>query len=328
LGFSGLISPEMLGVAMRRLRFRAKSGLENPLRHARSSISDTLLAVRPLLLVLLLAQGLTAAEPEALPEPIRIAVSATGGVQYVPGGWSRLRGGVDVRYEEVEIRADHIEMRQSPVGAGTANLIDEVRVLPGPQGPVPDRVVFDSTRSQLPALGLRARLVPTKILGRRLPLADPLAPSATVAAGEITPMPASSATTVRWLIELHDLGDFSSAIRNQATWIDHTGWADRLDLILVADVGPDGQLGPQRLERIDMIGKRSAPLRRARLTRLKQAVPERLGAREADTFAESMWFSINLAADGSVQGLQTGTDTFGDLQGLAQPLLPGGPAHP
>ncbi len=286
--------------------------------------------MRPLLLALLLVQGLTAAEPEALPEPIRISVSATGGVQFVPGagGMSRLRGGVDVRYEEVEVRADHIELRLSPMAEGGVNLVDEVRVLPGPQGPVPDRVVFDSTRSQLPALGLRARLVPIKMLGRRLPLADPQVLSATVADGVIAPMPASSATAVRWLVELPDLGDFTAAVRTKTTWIDHTGWAERLDLVLVAEVGPDGQLGAQRVERIDLIGKSSPPRRRARLTRLKQAIPERLGAREADTFAESAWFSLVLAADGTVQKLDSGSDYFGDMQGLAQPLLPGGSVPP
>jgi hypothetical protein len=219
---------------------------------------------------------------------------------------SQLTGGVVLGYEKIKVAADAMDFSQSLFPGTSASVLDEGRMNPGPKGPTPDRVLFDTRETQLPRIGFHGTLTPASAHIRRLP-SDPALPK-----------------TARYSVLLTALGDFSGSLLSHGDWYPFEGWADHADVDLSAQVGEHG-LGEWTIRTITLYGAEQ-PKRKAMLRRLN---PPTLGpepenpssaerAKNAAAEVRSSTIIITFLENGDAD-IRFGGDTEGNLIGDLMP---------
>jgi hypothetical protein len=242
-----------------------------------------------------------AADPPGLarliPSQFTVTAGEGGTISLVNGAPSELRGGVQVEYESVSLSCDHLSYWQSPLAGAKAPQLERVLILAGPKGADPQRVIFDTRATRLPAIGFRGLLTPGAVEIQRQPL-DPAHPG-----------------MVQYQIHLQEVGDFVGEMRSSSGWSPHAGWAETADLAVVADIVPEG-LGNPRFQNIILQGrpaKDGQAKRPARLVRLRQALAapqavNAIGADAIDMGIEGSTLTIEFDEAGRVLSLKPGLD--------------------
>jgi hypothetical protein len=219
----------------------------------------------PLVCLLILLFGpLMAVEPEV---PVAVGTAFRldyngGRVALKDGEANHLDGGVEAWYEQVHLQGQALEWTQTPLGGVGQAIIDGLRLTPGPDGFAADRVLVDSRASRLPMVGFRGLLTPQSIVVVRRP-ADPLDPA-----------------SARWTVTLAKPGYFAGELLTSGGWAPHAGWAEEIEIEVVADVAGPAISNP-RFATIHLLGRQAAQAServRCRLDRLRQplARPEDL----------------------------------------------------
>jgi hypothetical protein len=193
-----------------------------------------------------------AIDPDAAPQ--LVTVTAGNGISLSIRSQqptvSQLSGGVVIGYEKVRIAADAMDFSQSLFPGTSASVLDEGRMMPGPKGPTPDRVLFDTRETQLPRIGFRGALRPATAHIHRLP------------------PDASAPRTAHFRVLLTALGEFSGSLRIHDEWYPHEGWADHAEIDAYAQVTERG-LGDWVPRTITLFGS-DDPKRKAMIRRLAQ----------------------------------------------------------
>ncbi|MBA2481067.1 MAG: hypothetical protein H0V44_10410 [Planctomycetes bacterium] len=165
---------------------------------------------------------------------------------------SQLSGGVRLQYEHVVIASETLDFSQSEFADSTLSILSEGRLLAGPNGPTPERILFDTRETRLPRIGFRGMLNP---IAAHITRKEPESPSTRLA---------------YFRILLVGLGEFSGDLRVKAKWSPHEGWADQAIIEAVADVTDKG-LSTPRLRSITFLGSEQ-PKRLAEIVRPAQEV--------------------------------------------------------
>lgn len=236
-------------------------------------------------------EGVPATPPEPATPPVPMATGVPFRLQYnggqlalKAGELSHLDGGVEAWYEQVHLHCQTLEWTQTVYPGSTEPILDALRLTAGPESHAPDRVLLDTRQSRLPLVGFRGVLTPARIDVVRRP-AD-----------------AADPTHVRWKVTLAKPGYFAGDLLTKTGWAAHAGWAEEIELDVVADVSPTGIASP-RFSAIHFFGRQASNPKdrvRCRLDRLTKplARPEDL----ADTPAEAAQFgyqamSLTIAFD-------------------------------
>jgi hypothetical protein len=165
---------------------------------------------------------------------------------------SQLSGGVRLQYEKVVVAGESLDFSQSEFADSKLSVLSEGRLLAGPNGPTPDRILFDTRESRMARVGFRGVLTP---VAAHITRQEPEAPNTRLAAFRVL---------------LVGLGAFSGDLRVKDKWLPHEGWADHAVLEAVADVTEKGLANP-RLRSITFFGS-DQPKRLAEIMRPAQEV--------------------------------------------------------
>lgn len=203
------------------------------------------MTIRPLL-VLLLPLVLLAEEPLPSATAVPLATGVPFRLQYnggqlalKPGELSHLDGGVEAWYEQVHLHCQALEWTQAPFPGVADPILDTLRLTAGPDSHAPDRVLLDTRASRLPLVGFRGMLAPARVDVVRRPH-DPADPG-----------------RARWKVTLTKPGYFAGDLLTKTGWVGHAGWAEEIELDVVADVGPEGLRAP-RFAAIHFFGRQAA----------------------------------------------------------------------
>lgn len=134
--------------------------------------------------------------------------------------------GMHLVYQGLLIEAESLEVLRSPYPGLTRPDLEKGDLLSGPKGPRaegrPPFVVLDTRRSTDPKIGFRGRLEPRQVhLLRRPP--DPKTPKLAV-----------------FSLRLLELGDIEGEVKVKEGWRRVSGWAERAEGLLAADVEASG----------------------------------------------------------------------------------------
>lgn len=260
------------------------------------------MTILPLIAVLLPLALLAGEDPTSSPLPVPLAVGVPFRLHYnggqlalKPGDLSHLDGGVEAWYEQVHLHSQALEWTQTAYPGTTMAILDTLTLTAGPDSHTAEKVLLDTRASRLPLVGFRGLLTPAGISVVRLP-----------------PDPADSAHA-RWKVTLAKPGYFAGDLLTKTGWIPHAGWAEEIELEVIADLSAAGIAAP-RFTAIHFFGRQAAQAKdrvRCRLDRLSKplARPEDL----ADTPIDAVEFGY--------QGL-TLTIAF-DTQGRYAYTVPG-----
>jgi len=235
------------------------------------------------------AVGAAETTPPVDPVPPSLNVSAGNGQFTAPTGSEARSGvlndGVVADYGGLRIAADTVTAAEAAFRGSAQPVLDTVRLSPGPKGPGAELVTLDSQECQLPRVGFRGMIAPHLVRATRQP-AEPTEPA-----------------TVRYLVDLQDVGDFAGRLRRDGRWVLYEGWADHAELLVSAQLGERGLTG-WSLDAIVMHGSEK-PLRKAELRRPAQPAnpPDpavAAGAARATTIR--LEFSEGEVVDGSFSG--------------------------
>jgi hypothetical protein len=225
---------------------------------------------------------------------------------------SKLLGGVEIGYEKIRIRCDHVDYWQSLLPGTKRAVLDRAYFINGPDAAEPEHVVFDSRKTELPTVGFRGLMTPVKVEVLRQPL-DELQPK-----------------LARFRVLLHQLGDFAGELQSANGWAPYAGWADEAEMELVADVVEAGLIKP-RFTTIVFIGRAAAAgetRRGARFERLEQPIPPGTAAKMLHTQAMNWWvessrITVAFDATGRAKQIDTDHDTHGEgTPSLDMPVQP------
>ena len=212
-----------------------------------------------LLLALLLPFALLGVDEVQPPTAVPLAVGVPFRLQYnggqlalKPGEVSHLDGGVQAWYEQVHLHSQTLEWTQSILAGANVEVLETLRLTAGPESHAPDRVLLDTRASQLPLVGFRGLLTPAKIDVIRLPSL------------------ATDQGVARWKVTLAHVGFFAGDLLTKTGWVPHAGWAEEIQIDVVANVGPAGIATP-RFAAIHFFGHQAPQAKdrvRCRLDRL------------------------------------------------------------
>jgi hypothetical protein len=188
-----------------------------------------------------------------------------------PGVPGEMTEGVKLWQSGIFVHADTIGWRNQRLPDGR-DLLDWAEVRPGPNGPQPDRVHIDSTRSTLPSLAARVVMSPRFVQVERIP-DDPQRPD--------RPQLRTTALGV---------GDFTCQLRAPAGWLPHRGWCKRLELFSEL---PPGETMPV-VRMLVLHGENDLPRRAARIERSD----ERFG--DQPPWLTGMRIEFTIGADGAI----------------------------
>jgi len=201
--------------------------------------------------------------------------------------------GASVTYEKIVILADAINIADSYYPGTTVLTLEHGRISPGPNGPTPTRVSFDTRRTQLPRAAFRGLLTPVSAIIDRMPF-DALHP-----------------LQVHFKVVMNDLGNFAGSFRHGDEWIPYSGWADHCSIVTVADITARG-LGMQRMESITFYGSPAPASRRSELHRASQPSLDPKAATGQDASSLVSEQTVNFSPDGQVKDMTVSSDWEGD----------------
>ncbi|MBA3685617.1 MAG: hypothetical protein H0W72_10315 [Planctomycetes bacterium] len=266
-------------------------------------------------------QGVTPTTPatvEPLAPPVPFLFRHNGGhLEWMEGVPNALTGGVELMYEAIALKGERLEFAFGGHPASKQLVIDAAALAPGPNGPSPDRVLFDSRASQLPLVGFRGLFTPTAIVITRITAIDPAAPN-----------------RLSWRAVLKQPGHFAGELKSRAGWEPFAAWADEIEIVLRADLVGDG-LANLRFAEVHFFGREKRDGQPRQLVRLDRvlkplAKPEDLDGLEMDGAQyglQTMKLTIEFAEDGSFGAYKPGvaTTTYGtwpeDLRKRPRSLL-------
>jgi hypothetical protein len=212
------------------------------------------------------------ATPTTNLQPVLMTVAAGDGgtISFKPNEPSKLLGGVTLGYEKIKILCDFVHYWQSPLAGVKRPVLDHAEFGGGPASPAvgtaAGRVQFDSRDSQLPQVGFRGVMQPSRVEMVRQPNAD------------------GAAKTVAYKVFLHDVGTIAGDFLTAQGWAPHSGWAEQAELIMLADITPAGVANP-RFSEVILLGRPATHpqgKKGARLERLNVAIKELSGKAGAD----------------------------------------------
>jgi len=201
--------------------------------------------------------------------------------------------GASITYEKIIILADAINIADSYYPGTTVLTLEHGRISPGPHGPTPNRISFDTRQTQLPRAAFRGLLTPVSALIERQPF-DPQHP-----------------LQVHFKVVMNDLGDFAGSFRHGEEWIPYSGWADHCTIVTVADITARG-LGVQRMESITFYGSPAPAFRLSELHRASQATLDPKAANGQDASSMGSEQTVNFSPDGQVKDMTESSDWEGD----------------
>ena len=256
---------------------------------------------------------------------VSILAGAETSFNPAPGGESYAKGGPEgpasVGYEKVRLVGDTLRFWQTPLPGVKRMVLSHCRLLSGPYGQEPQRVILDSRASELPQMVFRGLFKPGEVEITRLAL------------------DAKDPRVVRFQIELRKTGDFYGKLHTDKGWMEYGGWAETVVMMLRATIDPTRQdLTDYRFESICLYGRPrqgEQAKERALIMRLKNPLSEHVPAisvPRSDSFAgcTSMLITIFFKPDGSIGNAQYGpwTEVWNpnELFGTAQIAEPSAPA--
>ncbi len=219
-----------------------------------------------------------------------------------------LAGGPKITYEKIVLAADAMDFSQSTFPGTTTSVLDHGRILSGPDGPKPDRVILDTRLTELPRMGFHGLLTPVSAHITRL---EPEAKAPLVA---------------HYRILLTSLGDFSGDLRNGSEWLPHEGWADHGEIDAIGEITENGlsNLRPHSITLYGSDKQGDKPIRKAVVRRLGQQVQGKQAdaAGAKDKTVEMQAFGSKIVVlfsdDGKLGNIMLGDDAevTGDLMPL------------
>ncbi|TVR15004.1 MAG: hypothetical protein EA401_03530 [Planctomycetota bacterium] len=194
-----------------------------------------------------------------------------------PGSFS---GGVTMLYERIRLQADRLEFWQRPLLDDDESAWPQrVLLLPGDDGPEPNRVHLDSRYSDLPIVSFTGLLRPRRIVVDRAPFSgEP---------GEL----------VLYRIVLEDVGHFRGELRlPDQGWRTVTGHAEHILIRLHAQRMSDGRMSEPMIESFHLFALGDEG---AWLTLWADPAPVRFASRR---------ISMEFRDDGALQRFEAGKD--------------------
>ncbi len=185
------------------------------------------------------AAGAVTGEAVADPAPpVPFLLQHNGGhLEWKEGVANSLTGGIDIRYEAMLIKGERLDFMFGGHPASKQLVVDTAAFSPGPNGPVPDRVLLDNRTSQLPLIGFRGLFMPTGIAITRATAIDPLAPS-----------------RLTWRAVFKQPGYFSGELRSASGWQPFAAWAEEIEVVIRADLVGDS-LANVRFAEVHVFGR-------------------------------------------------------------------------
>ncbi len=184
--------------------------------------------------------GPAAGEPARI-QPGLMTVNAGEGGTYsisdaVP---SKLRGGVEIGYENARIFCDHVDYWQSPLVGVRRSALDRAFFLNGEHAREPEHVIFDTRKCELPTIAFRGLMTPTDVEVRRQPFDE------------------EQPKLAHFLVKMHHLGDFAGEMQTSNGWAPYAGWAEEAEILMATDVVEAGLIKP-RFEYVVLHGRPAA----------------------------------------------------------------------
>ncbi len=227
------------------------------------------------------------ADPTPAPPVPVVRFTATGMSMSLSPDRPSEATGMRLEYEAVVLASDRLAYRLTPFPGARRAVLSSADLNGGPDG----RVLFDSSRSQLPQVSFRGVLRPTALTIRRLD-ADPAQPE-----------------TVRFRAEASELGDVLGAIETPGGTRLHVAWAEQavLEFAGTVDAGAAMGMAAPRLTALHFYG-RAQPFRLATVLRLRQGAPAepaqvepRLAARDYGMRVSGRVISLRFSDLGALQ---------------------------
>lgn len=161
--------------------------------------------------------------------------TATQGASLPVGGGGPHEGwfqGLTADLDGATVAGHRLEFRLAPVpaapdvGAGSL-FLERAELLPGAEGPQPDRIRIDTRASTIPSLAFRGLLEPSAAVMHRQAID-------------------AAAGLLRFAVSLPDLHEFAGRVRRRdGSWVPVRGWAERADLTVVMDWDGDRASNPR-----------------------------------------------------------------------------------
>lgn len=279
--------------------------------------------------------------------PAHIVLEAKkGGVATLnPQAPTKMFGGVRVAYNGAFMLCDHLDLWQSKLTGLKRATLDHALIASGPDGEDPEHVIFDTRASTDPLISFRGIMRPREVEIIRQPLSEADLVEITrrqqAASAQPPDQPSGNAPTdlpapvikpigVRFRVLLHGLNDFSGHLKVKDGWALHVGYADEAEILVSADLMPDGSnLANLRFSTIYLYGraatadqlKKAPRLERKGLPVKDPAMVKQVGSEASDWWVESTPITIVFDDQGRIQEIQYGTDaTFGGTPSLDTPI--------